>query len=176
MSIDRVGRVDHHNVIGGLVDVGRDILAIDGLALIRGLATEREGLEILEEAGLDAAHEGREALGGGLGAVVEDALFQGEGGADEDPLEGPGVVAPPRDVGLVVAGDGEDVPLEPALFEGGRGGVGADPVPVADPVGAGLGLAVPGKMRGDVRVLKPGGNGMGQGAEHGFWSGGRAPV
>ena len=163
-------------MVGGLVGVGRDILAIDGLSVLPGLDTEREGLEVLEEPGLDAAHEGLEALGGGLGAVVEDALFQGEGGADADPFEGSGVVPPPRDEGLVVAGDGQDVALEPALLQGGRGGVGADPVPVADACGRGLlGLAVPEKMGGDGRVLKPGGWRVGQGAEHGIWSGGEAP-
>ncbi len=132
LIICHIGRIDNQNMVGGLVGVSRDILAIDGLSVLPWLDTEREGLEVLEEPGLDAAHEGLEALGGGLGAVVEDALFQGEGGADADPFEGSGVVPPPRDEGLVVAGDGQDVALEPALLQGGRGGVGADPVPVAD--------------------------------------------
>lgn len=111
----------------------------------RGLVTEREALEILEEAGLDAAHERIEGRGGELGAIVEDALFEGEGGADADPLDGVllETVSLPRDEGLVIARDGEDVRVQAALLEGVGRGVGADPVPVAQAVWAGLGLAVP---------------------------------
>lgn len=161
-----VGRVDDEDLVGGFVRVGGDVLAVDRVGLVWGwrierVLWEREALEVLEEAGLDAAHEGLEALGRGLGAVVEDALLQGEGGADADPLEGPGVVSLPRDKGLVVAGDGQDVRVEAALFEGVGRGVGADPVPVADAVGAGLGLAVPAGFAGVGRVLKRGWAGLG---------------
>lgn len=105
-----IGRVDDEDLPGGLVRVGGDVLAVDGMGVVglwvlhalgrEGLelvaaglfvhGREREALEVLEEAGLDAAHEGLEARGGGLGAIVEDALLQGEGGADADPLEGLG--------------------------------------------------------------------------------------
>jgi hypothetical protein len=142
-----VGRVDDEDLVGGFVRVGGDVLAVDRVGLVWGWrierVREREALEVLEEAGFHAAHEGLEALGRRLGAVVEDALLQREGGADANPLEGPGVVSLPRDEGLVVAGDGQDVRVEAALFEGVGRGVGADPVPVAYAVGAGLGLAVP---------------------------------
>lgn len=97
----------------------------------------------MEEPGLHAAHEGRESLGGGLGAIVEDALFQGEGGADADPLEGLGMVSLPRDESLVVVGDGEEMALQPALLQRGGRGVHADPVPIADAGVSDLGLAVP---------------------------------
>jgi hypothetical protein len=42
----------------------------------------------------------------------------------------------------MVLGDVEDVGLELALFQGRGGREGAEPVPVAEPVGGGLGLGV----------------------------------
>ena len=128
-------------MLGGVVRVDRDVLAFDGgLAIAHG-----EVLEVLEEPGLGGAYERGEArdrgLGLGLGVITEDALFQREGGARGDPLDGAGV-ALPRDQGLVVLGDVEDVALELALFEGRGGREGADPIPVAQAVAGGLGFRV----------------------------------
>ena len=52
------------------------------------------------------------------------------------------------------AGDVEDVTLELALFDGLVAGVDAEPVPVADPVGGGLGLGVPAGLGLGALVLK----------------------
>ena len=79
---------------------------------------------------------------------MEHALLEREGGAHEDGAAGLGFVEPaPRDEGLVVLGDVEDVGLEAALVDVGRGREGAHPVPVADPVGRCLGFRVSGGVR-----------------------------
>jgi hypothetical protein len=162
----RCGRVDDEDLLGGLVDVDRDVVALDVEAL---LVRDREELEVLEEAGLDRAGEGGEAMDGrgglvgGLGwsgSVVEDALLEREGGAGQAPFMGMGgrmLVALPRGEGLVVAGDVEDVPLELALLDGLVGGVDGEPVAVAQAVGRGLGLGVPGatgRKRGVIPGIK----------------------
>ena len=141
-----VWRVHDEDVPVFLVQVGRDVEPVDRVVRavrVVGVAQREGGLEVLEEPGLDGAHEGLEVLGIWLGPVVEDLGLEREAGLDLDPPGGPGVVALPRDMGEEMAGDGEDVGVEPAPLEAGRGREGADPVPVADPVLGGLGLGVP---------------------------------
>ena len=152
------GRVDDEDLLGDLVGVDRDVVALYDVEVRIG-GWEREELEVLEEPGLDGAREGREArdvpVGGvGWGPVVEDALLEGERGARDAPLgcwllvccSGGKLLALPRDEGLVRACDVEDVALELAFFDGLVTGVDAEPVPVADPVGRCLGLGVSGKQ------------------------------
>jgi hypothetical protein len=142
-----VGRVDEEDLAGGLVLVKRDVLALDdGLLFPNG-----EELEVLDEPGLGRAHKGGEARDVRGAAVVEHALLEGEGGAHEDGLAGLGAL--PRGQGLVVLGDVEDVGLEAALVDVGRGREGADPVPVAEPVGGLLGFGVPARVFKFVRRL-----------------------
>jgi hypothetical protein len=153
------GRVDDEDLLGDLVGVDRDVVAVDDVE-VRVIKREREELEVLEEPGLDGARKGREArdvpVGRvGRGPVVEDALLEGERGARDAPLgcglawAGGGVgLALPRDEGLVGARDVEDVALELALLDGLVARVDAEPVPVADPVGRGLGLGVSGERWG----------------------------
>jgi hypothetical protein len=151
------GRVDDEDLLGDLVGVDRDVVALDDIEVRIG-GWEREELEVLEEPGLDGAREGREArdvpVGGvGWGPVVEDALLERERGARDTPLGGwlcnlccgsggGKLLALPRDEGLVGACDVEDVALELAFLDGLVAGVDAEPVPVAYPVGRGLGLGV----------------------------------
>ena len=124
-------------MVARLVLVEGDVVALGG-----GVPAGREELEVLDEAGLGRAHEGGEATTRVLrGAIVEDALLEREGGAHEDGLRRGGRA--PRDEGLVVLGDVEDVGLEAALVDVGRGRERAHPVPVAEPVGGLLRLGVP---------------------------------
>ena len=124
-------------MVARLVLVEGDVVALGG-----GVSAGREELEVLDEAGLGRAHEGGEATSVLRGAIVEDALLEREGGAHEDGLRRGGRA--PRDEGLVVLGDVEDVGLEAALVDVGRGRERAHPVPVAEPVGGLLRLGVPG--------------------------------
>lgn len=85
----RSGRVDDENLLGDLVCVHGDVMAVDD----EGVITEwhREELEILEEPGLDGAREGGEArdipIGWiGWGSIMEDTLFEWERGARDAPL------------------------------------------------------------------------------------------
>ena len=140
-------------MVARLVLVEGDVVALGGGWCV---SAGREELEVLDEAGLGRAHEGGEATTRVLrGAIVEDALLEREGGAHEDGLRRGGRA--PRDEGLVVLGDVEDVRLEAALVDVGRGRERAHPVPVAEPVGGLLRLGVPGLggvyLRWNVGVL-----------------------
>lgn len=74
---------------------------------------------------------------------MEDALLQGEGGADEDGLGLARGVAAPRVEGLVVGGDVEDVRVEADLLDGLGAGEDREPLAVAQAVGRQLGFRVP---------------------------------
>lgn len=132
----------------GLVLVEGDVVALDAGSCGCWVASGEE-LEVLDEPGLGRAHERGEVRDGCCRgrAIVEDALLEGEGGAHEDgPRRLAGVEPVPRDEGLMVLGDVEDVGLEAALVDVGRGRERADPVPVAEPVWGLLGLGVPARV------------------------------
>jgi len=154
----RGGRVDDEEALAGLVLVDGDVVALE-LGVGGG---PWQVLEVLEQAGLAGAREGR-VVGDARarrGAVVEHALLEREGGAHADPA-GPAARAEGHE-GLVAGGDVEDVPLEPALFEGLVRREDGEPVPVAQPVGGELGLGVPaGKIRGLGWLFKLGRGGLG---------------
>lgn len=137
-----VRRVDEEDLVGVFVLVEGGVgPAGQGRS---GVLSNREGLEVLGEAGLAGAHEAGEAgdAGASRGPVVEDALFEREGRADEDGLEGAGGVPPPRVEGLVVGGDVEDVRVEPDLLDGLGAREDREPLPVAQAVGGELGFRV----------------------------------
>ena len=103
-----------------------------------------EGLEVLGEAGLAGADEAGEAWDArvGRGAIVEDALLEREGGADEDGLDDARGVGAPRVDGLVVLGDVEDVRIQADLLDGVGVREDREPLAVAQAVGSELGFRV----------------------------------